>query len=120
MRKFSRLETIKESSARLYATPLLWNQSVGVGKTNWLGSSPPAIMAALMMLAMFHVFNTLPEASTSMFIGFEVGGGIRVHDNPDFATVDIVMEIDYAEIAVIAKQGDSAIELDSRQLVAMT
>ena len=58
MTKFSRLETTRESSARLYVAPLLWNQSVGVGKTNWLGSSPPAIMAALMMLAMLNVFST--------------------------------------------------------------
>jgi hypothetical protein len=30
------------------------------------------------------------------------------------------MKIDNSETAVIANQGDSAIELDSRQLVAMT
>ncbi len=31
-----------------------------------------------------------------------------------------MMEINNSEIAVIGKRGDSAIELDSKQLVAMT
>ena len=69
---------------------------------------------------MFHVFKTLPESIHLDVHRFEVRCGIRVQDNSNFATVDVMVEIDNSEIAVIAKQGDSAIEFDSRQLVAMT
>src|SRR6266496_2367747 len=51
---------------------------------------------------------------------FEVRCGIRVQDNSNFATVDVVVEINNSETAVIAKEGESAIEVDSRQLVAMS
>src|SRR6266496_4964213 len=46
--------------------------------------------------------------------------GIRVQDNANFATVDVVVKINNSETAIIANEGESAIELDSRQLVAMT
>ena len=55
-----------------------------------------------------------------MIHGFVVCCGIRLQDNSNFATVDIVVEINDSETAVIAKQGDSAIEIDSKQLVAMS
>src|SRR6266513_1754275 len=46
--------------------------------------------------------------------------GIHVQDNSVFATVDVVVAINHSETAVIANEGESAIELDSRQLVTMT
>ena len=46
--------------------------------------------------------------------------GIRVQDHPNFATIDVVVEINNSETAVIANEGDSAVEVDSSQLVAMT
>ena len=72
-------------------------------------------MAALMISAMFHVFKTLPEASTSMLTEFVICCGIHVQDNSNFATVDVVMEIDNSETAVIANEGDTAVEIDSSQ-----
>ena len=78
-------------------------------------------MAALMMLAMFHrLQEPLPEASTSRCSTRIVRCGICVQDNSNFAAVDIMVEINDSETAVIAKQGDSAIELDSKQLAAVT
>ena len=46
--------------------------------------------------------------------------GIFVQDNSDFATVDVMVEIPDSETTVIGKEGDCAIEVDSRQLAAMT
>ena len=78
-------------------------------------------MAALIISAMFHVFKTVPECA----IHFNVhrvrsrSCGIRVKDNPNFARVDVMVEINNSETAVIGKESESAIELDSRQLGAM-
>ena len=43
-----------------------------------------------------------------------------LQDNSNFATVDVVMEINNSESAVIAKESESAIEFDSKQLMAMS
>src|SRR5436190_3348038 len=49
-----------------------------------------------------------------------VGCGIRIQDNSNLLTVDVMVKISNSETAVIGKESESAIELDSRQLVAMT
>ena len=46
--------------------------------------------------------------------------GIRVQDNSNFATVDIVVEKSDPDTAVIANLGESAIEIDSIQLGTMS
>src|SRR4029077_17738026 len=48
------------------------------------------------------------------------GCGIRVQDNSNFATVDIVMEKSDPETAVIANLGDGAVEIDSIQAGTMS
>src|SRR5262249_49797883 len=52
--------------------------------------------------------------------GVEVRCRIRLQDKSNFATVDVVVEISNSQSAGIDKESDSAIELDSKQLVAMS
>src|SRR6516165_1054280 len=61
---------------------------------------------------------------TVVFINFQdfrfvVGGGIRLNEQPCFASINVMMELYYADIAIVRDQEDSSIKLDAKQLAVL-
>src|SRR5947207_14423328 len=50
---------------------------------------------------------------------FEVRRGIRLKQYSRFATIDIMMEVDCADIAIVCKHADLSIKFHSRPLPAL-
>src|SRR5437762_800392 len=67
----------------------------------------------------YHFFVGSPSIHFNVH-RFVKGCGIRVQDNSNFAAVDIVVEKSDADVAIIAKLGGSAVEIDPIQLGAMS